>query len=126
MWGGHQCGRSTWMRGPSALLCSRALWCLLVLHGEARQGEGHHRVGLPSLSLGMIHPSVCMQGSSVPRDLCSTQQLQLLLPSASVPPSREIAGLRKLSHTPVAESGDQTLSFIKQPIFSLQISLPSP
>lgn len=73
MWGGHQCGRSTWMRGPSALLCSRALWCLLVLHGEARQGEGHHGAGLPSLSLGMIHPSVCMQGSSVPRDLCSTQ-----------------------------------------------------
>lgn len=45
----------------------------------------------------MIHPSVCMQGSSVPGDLCSTQRLELLLPSASVPPSCEIAGLRKPS-----------------------------
>lgn len=38
-----------------------------------------------------------MQGSSVPGDLCSTQRLELLLPSASVPPSCEIAGLRKPS-----------------------------
>lgn len=71
-----------------------------MLQGEVRQGKGHHGAGLPSLSLGMIHPAVCMEGSSVPGALCSAQRLELLLPGASVPPSCEITGLRKPSTSP--------------------------